>query len=434
MKVGLGIAAAALAAGVAFWPAGYGEAGDKPAAPAPGAPDMDNLPGIVFDDSIGDWVVDRFAGNDKAGPLLYQGPAREIGGLATPKEVLATPDGTVYIVCGGTGLGVAWAELMKVAPDGMARLMMAADGLIEGPLEECQAGRPLWNPKEKALYLTGPNCLRKVIEKPDGSRWVEVVAGIPNKPPAPPPYGKPYTPQDGPAREATFQSLYRGVVCNSRGTFFWLEDQALRRIEDGTVSSVPLKLQEEIRSFYFAMGGTNTGLLSLGEDDDTLYISDYYGRNGYCVYRCDVKTGELTRVCGVRHKDRKTWPPSLAERHKRLIGETDGPALTHASGNSGLWGNYDPFHRAIWIGCPDALRCRWLKLDGDGWVRTVLGALRPETKRQPIDDNGLGIPGEQFMAHYPRVAGFDAQGGVYLAHWGNPTGIWRAYLKKEVKP
>ena len=56
---------------------------------------------------------------------------------------------------------------------------MEKEGRIEGLMEECQAGRPIWNPKEKTLYLTGPNCLRKVVGKPDGTRWVEVVAGVP---------------------------------------------------------------------------------------------------------------------------------------------------------------------------------------------------------------------------------------------------------------
>jgi len=433
MKRGTTLAAAlavVFAVGVAFSGMAAGEKPGRP--PKPGAPDLDNLPGIIFDDSIGDWVLDRFAGNDQAGPLLYQGPAREIGGLGQIKEAVTTPDGTVYIACRGrTGRG----ELVKVTPDGTLRLVMEKEGRIEGLMEECQAGRPIWNPKENALYLTGPNCLRKVAQKPDGTRWVEVVAGIPNRAPA-----KKGEPQDGPAKEATFESFCRGVVCNSRGTFFWLESipysGRLRKIESGIVSTVPLKRPDNASNYFlnFAMGGNSCWLLSLGENDDTLYISDYYGQDGYVVLRCDVKTGLLTRVCGINRKVKETFSPSLAERHKRFRGETDGPALTHASGNSGMWGTYDAFHNALWIGCPDAMRCRWLKLDGDGWVRTTFGARRPETEPQPYDGNGPGIPGEQFRAHYPRVIGFDAKGGVFVCHHGNKTGIWRAYNKKEVKP
>jgi len=332
-----GTLAVALAVGMALGGTAAAEQADQP--PASDAPDLDNLPGIIFDDSIGDWMVDRLAGNDQAGSLLYQGPAREIGGLGTIKEAVTTPDGTVYIACRGrTGRG----ELVKVTPDGTLRLVMEKEGRIEGRMEECQAGRPIWNPKENTLYLTGPNCLRKVVEKPDGTRWVEVVAGIPNQPP---PKGSP--PQDGPARQATFESLYRGVVCNGRGTFYWLEGipygGRLRRIENGIVSTVPLKRPDNASNYFLnlAMGGNACGLLSLGEDDDTLYISDYYGQDGYVVLKCDVKTGLLTRLCGINREVKETRPPSLAQRHERFHGETDGPALTHASGNSGIWRVYN---------------------------------------------------------------------------------------------
>ncbi|HUT33553.1 MAG TPA: hypothetical protein VNE39_08750 [Planctomycetota bacterium] len=429
MKITLGIAATALAAAVACWPAGYGKAEDKPAAPAPGAPDLDNLPGIVFDDSVGDWVVDRFAGNTMAGSWFYQGPALEVGGLRpnrAPGECVATPDGTVYVLCALSG--GSFAKLVEVAPDGTLRLLMGDKGLIEGPMELCRAGHPIWNPKEKTLYLAGLNCLRKVVQKPDGSSWVEVVAGIPNKPPTPPPYGKPYVPQDGPAREATFQSWYRGAVCNSRGTVFWLEDRGLRRIENGTVSSVPLKFSEKEESFSFIM---RQNLLSLGENNDTLYISDNYGAGHQRILRCDLKTGQLTRVCGIN-------PKAAGDRYKRYGREADGPALTHASDNSGIWGHYDPFHRALWINGPDAKRIRWLKLDGDGWVRTVIGALRPEMKPQrfgPRELNGAGVPAEQFISdRYNYYAGTDSKGGLYIIRWTDTTGVWRAYNRKEVKP
>jgi len=423
MKIAWRIAAIVLAAGAVFQAAAA-----KP--PARAVPDLDNLPGIIFDDSIGDWVVDRFAGNDRAGPLLYQGPAREIGGMGRVRQAVTTPDGTVYVACSTMGHCSVVVQLVKVTADGTLRLVMDRNGLIEGPMGNCRAGRPIWNPKERALYLTGPNCLRKVVEKPDGSRRVEVVAGVPGK--------AGY--RDGPAKQALFRSFHRGVVCNSRGTFYWLESLPysgrLRRIENGTVSTVPLKRPDNPSRYFlnFAMGGTGCWLLSLGENDQTLYVSDYYGQNGYVVLKCDVRTGLLTRVCGAGPRDKAAWPASLAARHKRFHGETDGPALTHASGNSGMWGTYDAFRRAIWIGCPDPMRLRWLKLDGDGWVRTVMGARRPQTPRRPYDGNGMGVPGEQFRFHYPWVIGFDANGGVFLGHAGNPTGLWRAHNRKEARP
>ena len=389
------------------------------AANAATSPDLANLPEIIFDDSVGDWVVDRFAGNSMAGSWFYQGPAREVGGLRPrrcPGECVATPDGTVYIMCGLAG--GSFAKLVEVAPDGMLRLLMGDKGLIEGPMELCRAGHPIWNPKEKTLYLGGLNCVRKVVENPDGSHWVELVAGVPNK------AGR----QDGPAKEATFQSFYRGAVCNSRGTIFWLEDNGLRRLEDGVVSSVPLKFTEKDESFSFIM---RQNLLSLGENDDTLYISDTYGSGHQRILRCDLKTGQLTRVCGIN-------PKADGDKYKRFGHESDGPALTHASDNSGIWGHYDPFHRALWINGPDARRLRWMKLGGDGWVRTVIGALRPETKPQRLglkEFNGVGIPGEQFISdRYNYYAGTDLKGGLFMIRWTDVTGVWRAYNKKEVTP
>ncbi len=396
--------------------------------------DPDRIPGIIFDDSIGDWVVDRFAGNSTAGMNIYQGPALEVGGLRNVVQTLMTPDGTVYIACGTMGHSSLVVELMQVSPDGTLYLVMEKNGLIEGAMSDCLAGRPIWNPKEKALYLTGPNCLRKVVNKSDGSRWVKVVAGIPYKAPDPKEKLK-----NGPAKKALFKSFQRGVVCNSRGIFYWLESMPrsgrLRKIEKGIVSTIPLKRPDNTSKYFLnlAMGGTGPWLLSLGEKDDTLYISDYYGQDGYVVLKCDVNTGLLTRCCGMNRRAKETFTTFMVQRHKRFKGETDGPALTHVSGNSGMWGTYDAFHNALWIGCPDSSRVRRLKLGGDGWVRTVFCARRPGTKTMRYNDNDLGIPGEQFMAHYPAVVGLDAEGGVFITNFWNKTGVWRAYNMKEVK-
>ncbi|MBW1677031.1 MAG: hypothetical protein JRJ79_10595 [Deltaproteobacteria bacterium] len=379
--------------------------------------DLD-LPLVIFDDSIGDWVVDRFAGNSTAGSRFYQGPALEVGGLQRPGGCVEAGDGTIYMTVGLSGAEVK--KLVKVTPDGMLRLVMEENRAVEGPMEQCQAGEPIWNPREKALYLTGPNCLRRVVEKPDGSRWVEVVAGLPGRP------GH----RDGPAKEATFQSRYRGVVCNSRGTFFWLEDQGLRRIENGRVSTVPLSFRtlDPPKRFNFIMA---SGLLSLGENDETVYISDFYATNNFRVLRCDVKTGELTRVCGVHAKKERLYRPKEKQRHGK---EADGPALTHVGGKSGMRGRYDPFYNALWVWGADHLRARWLRLDGDGWVRTVFGARRPGTKAQPFgikELNALGIPGEQFRFYLLGIAGTDSQGGVYIGESGDKSGVWRAYNKKK---
>ena len=43
-----------------------------------------DLPETIFDSSVGNWIIDRFAGNSKAGLTFYQGAARESGGMQVP--------------------------------------------------------------------------------------------------------------------------------------------------------------------------------------------------------------------------------------------------------------------------------------------------------------------------------------------------------------
>ena len=102
----------------------------------------------------------------------------KLAGCNVPPLQWKVRNGTIYLTTKMLGADVP--RLLKVTPDGMLRVVMEPDGLIEGLMQECQAGDPIWNPKENTLYLTGPNCLRRVVTHPDGSRWVEVVAGIPN--------------------------------------------------------------------------------------------------------------------------------------------------------------------------------------------------------------------------------------------------------------
>jgi hypothetical protein len=397
--------------------------------------DLANLPKVIFEDGIENWAVDRFAGNNTAGPIFYQGPALEAGSLQNPDWCLEGGDGTIYLVTAVKGAVVP--RLMKVDPEGNLRLFMDNRGLIEGRVEECQAGWPVWNSKEKAIYLVGRHCLRKVEEKPNGTKWVEVVAGVPS--PIPCGFRDKREPRDGPATKAIFTHVPRhGVVCNSEGTFYWLEGtdvkRALRKIQNGTVSTVPLHFKDQGEFIGLLYEG---GMLSLGENDDTLYINSMYSNNG--VFRCDLKTGVLTRVVGIK-KGLDTF--------NRAGVEADGPAMTHAGFNGSVYELYDPFYNAIWLTAQDSVRVRWLRLDGDGWVRTVFGSRRVETRRhfdKYKDTNIKGVPGEQFSLggdSVIRFAGIDSQGGVYIKiHHHEGSGFWRAYnknwadhLKKEVKP
>ena len=372
-----------------------------------------DLPRVIPDESVGgQWMVDRFVGNSTAGSHFYQGPALEIGGLQRPDQFVITGDGTAYMTFGLKTTDKK--QLAKVTTDGQLTLMMEEFGAVEGPMELCQAGVPIWNPKEKALYLTGPNCLRRLVEKSDGSRWIEVVAGIPYKP------GN----RNGSADKATFQSQYRGVVCNSQGVFFWLEDNGLRRIENGTVSSVPLTINgKKIKHFSLAMA---TGLLSLGENDDTLYISEFYIPRR--IFRCDLRTGQLTKIIGHDEEKKKR----RRKRKGRGGKEADGPALTHFLSNSGVKGYYDSFYNAIWVFGPDSNRLRWYRLDGDGWVRSVIGYQNPKGKSGSFglkELNTAGVPSDQFLYRYCRIAGIDAKGGIYLKMGREESGIWRIYQK-----
>jgi len=369
--------------------------------------DLNNLPTVTPDESAQDWVVDRFAGNSTTGPIFYQGPAREVGGLGGA-GVTELPDGTIYVSC-ATGL----TELSR---DGVLRLFMSDDGLVEGPFEQCRAGRLIWNDKEKALYLTGPRCLRKVVEKPDGTRWVEVFAGIPTEEP-----GK-NGPRNGPVKTATFPLNHRGIVCNSRGVFYVLANwHGLRKIENGEVAPVGLKFIDGPEGFDLNMSGG----LALGEDDVTLYVADHWN---WVARRIDLKTGEVRNVAFMARKG-NTMPNV---RRERIGQNADGPALTHASHNSGLGGvSYDRFHKALWFNGDDETRFRWIK---DGWVKSVIGCDNKargssSTGHWPFEE--MGTPGPQASIAWCSVRGFDSKGGVYIGGGGLPHGVWRAYNKKE---
>jgi hypothetical protein len=378
------------------------------------------MPLLVTDPTAGDWVVDRFAGNSSAGPKFIQGPAREAGGLGRPGSVAAAPDGTVYFSCDA---GVA-----EVSPDGVLRLAVGGGGnRAEGTPDQATGGSPVWNPKENALYLTGPNCIRRLAVRADGARMVEVVAGIPEKAGL----------EDGPAKTATFTTA--GSLCiNSRGAVYFLDGkrygECLRKLEDGQVTTISRNLRSgkqvdgPLAQAQFNLIGLG-GNISLGEEDDVLYLADHWN---YAVRRIDVKGATVTTVAGMPKP--KQWDRSKQNAvEKRHNANADGPALTHASFNSGCaYCCYDAAHKALWAGGPDESRFRWLK---DGWVRTVVGrhvSGSAGSERTPAD--ALGVPSEAFHVTWSSVNGVDALGRIYVAASSHPNGLWRAYNRKEVRP
>lgn len=353
----------------------------EPVAPEAKAPASEaaNIPKVVLDESSTDWVVERFVGNSSAGQqAFFNGPALQVGGVGRPYRITFTTDGTGYFRSKDVGV-------VKVTPDGVAVLVLNETGKIEGPAEEVAAGNPVWNPIDNSLYLTGPNCIRRLYTRPDGTRWVEVVAGKPGIP------GH----QDGPAKAATitgFGSLY----CTEKGVIYF-SDGGIRKLENGTITTVTKAIK---------------GFGAYDEDADIFYYRCPKGPQK-CAYSFDLKTGKSTKILGM---PKPTWrkegyPEGSIEN--RFGKNSDGPALTHASFNSdGPWLYWDRFRKALWFGGPDEDRCRWIK---DGWAKTVL------TRKQ----HGLV---------WLSVIGIDFKGQVYIAGSSNPTGIWQARNIKEVKP
>lgn len=340
-SLGLLLAAALAAAGalVALAP-GYAAEPRAGAAKPGAATSPDKTPGVVLDPSADDWVLEPVLGNSSAGVYRFiDGPALQAGGVLRPRHAAVADDGTIFVRSSGE-------DLIKVTPDGTARLLFEKDGLVEGPAERCAAGEPVWNPKEKTLYMTGPNCLRRLVTRPDGTRWVEVVAGIPNKP------GK----EDGLAKTATItklmaepfgnnQGVCDGLFITSKGTVYFSDD-GIRKLDGGVVTTITRDVP---------------GFMHYNEEENLFYLPSVKDRiRGGATF--NPKTGEIKRIVGSQ--------PSTG--HYEV--NHDGPALTDASFNSNFhYCFWDTKHKALWVFGPDERRLRWLK---DGWVKTIM----PESK------------------------------------------------------
>jgi len=371
----------------------------------------EEVPKMVLDGTAADWLVDRFAGNSTAGPEFFQGPAREVGGLGRC-GACPTPDGSVYIPYAG---GIA-----EVGPDCLLRLLLTADDVLEGTTAQvCNGSGMAYNPKDKRLYLAGRNCLRRLVLVADGPARTEPVAGTPGKAGF----------DDGPAASATFTRI-DSIVINSRGAIFLLDNNdRIRRLEGGTVTTLNRRVRSgkhvdgPLGEAAFSMIGLG-GNLCGGEDDATLYLSDHWN---FCVRRIDLGTGTVSTVAGMpKPQNWRDGDPAAAQ--SRFNANCDGPATVWASFNSGCaYVCWDPVHRALWCGGPDENRFRWLK---DGWLRTVIGA-KPDRERWPRD--ALNVPAEKVFCCWNAVVAVDGQGGVYLSCSGEPSGLWRAYNRKEVQ-
>ena len=345
----------------------------RPPDPPPG---QEKVPEVVLDESSADWVVEPFAGNASAGQqTFFDGPALQAGGIGKPLRAVEAPDGTVYL---RTRSGI-----VKITPEGIARLVLRNAGAVEGSAEAAAAGEFAWNPKENCLYLTGPNCIRRLVVGPEGSRRVEVVAGTP--------YAAGHV--DGPALSAKmthltmdplwdYQGICDGFHVTSKGVLYF-SDGGIRKLEDGAVTTLTKSVP---------------GFMTYNEEADLFYLPSQDGIRGGATF--DPKSGAVARIVG---SPRSTGHYEVNH---------DGPALTDASFNSNfshcLW---DPHHQALWVWGPDEKRFRWLK---NGWVRTV-------------------ITDKQGQLVWVNVIGLGAKGSIYLSGASNPTGVWRARPAKEAK-
>jgi hypothetical protein len=378
-------------------------------AAEPGAAPNENLPEIIPDDSAGDWVVDRFAGNSTAGPEFFPGPAREVGGLGRC-GACPLPDGRVLIPFGG--------GLAEVGTNGVLQLLGAAS--VSGTTAQVTAGVIAHNPADQRIYLSGPNCVQRLIRQPGGAYQVEWVAGIPGKSGF----------DDGPAATATFTRI-DNVIINGRGTIFILDyNERLRKIEDGRVTTLNKNIRSgkrvdgPVATASFALIGLG-GNICLGENDDVLYLSDHWN---FCLRKIDLANDLVTTVAGLP-KPAQGDPKLQTAQERRYNRNSDGPALTWASFNSGCaYVCYDPMHQAVWCGGPDESRLRWLR---NGEMRTLTGA-KPDQYKWLKD--ALSSPAEKAFFCWNAVIAVDAQGRVYTSCSGEPNGVWRVYNKKEVKP
>lgn len=403
------MAAVGLAAGLVAASASGGQDKAEPAA-VPGG-----IPLMVVDEAAVNWVVDRFAGNSSAGYAMTQGPAHEAGGIGRPAVAVA-PDGNVYLATGS----MSWVKdiIVRVSPDGTLRLLAGGgSSLADGPAARARiavdwrGGGLAWSKKDNSLYFVHATvpAVRRLYRK-DGQWFVETAAGSPERPGT----------KDGPAKTALFGEP-RSLVITSAGTVYVLDGNTrLRKIEGGVVSTVAKfsggrKIVDgPLDKATFSI--TNmSGRIAPGENDDVLYVADHWH---YAARRIDLKTMTVSTVTVSENRDNRK-----AGKYGRPA-HADGPAMTHATYNSGLaYVCYDPVHKALWVGGPDEHRMRWIR---DGWVKTVTG--HKPGKWAP---DAMGTPAERPKFTWGNVATVDPHGRAYIT---TPYGgVWRAYNKKEVK-
>jgi hypothetical protein len=306
-----------------------------------------------------------------------------------------------------------------VSRDGALRLIAGGgSSLADGPAERARIAVDyrgcglVWSEKDRSLYFVHPAvpAVRRLY-RVEGRWLVQTVAGDPRRSGS----------DDGPARSALFGEP-RSLVVASSGAIYVLDGQSLlRKIEDGGVATlVRFKSSKDIVDgpldrATFSL--TNmSGQIAPGESDDVIYVADHWH---FAARRIDLKTMTVTTVASSENRD-----DPKAGRLGRPA-HADGPALTHATFNSGVaYVCHDPVHEALWVGGPDEHRMRWVR---GGWVRTVTGA-----KGGSWPQDAMGVPAEIPRFTWGNVAAVDSRGRAYITVPG--AGVWRARDGREAKP
>lgn len=374
--------------------------------------------------STNNWLVDRIAGNTYAGQVPYQGLALEAGDMRDVVKVVETPEG-IYIASSRLKHNRFRLSLVQ---NGNFRLLMEPEGDYTGPIELAQGGFPAWSDFDNTLYLTGPNCLRKMVVAGDGQRTVEVVTGTCGV----------AGDTNGDSSTALLQEN-EGLVVNSDGNIYWLEGDNLRKITPaGYVTTVSLTWSgTPVEPYPYWDAFLVNDNLSLGEDVDTLYITDGYDTtNGYGALRVHLDTGLIEKYIGVNGATAlATWVGTAYEggglqdgtpRGIPSVNLPDVPGTMTFKGSSEI--KYHPFYRATFLSGNDNARFRWYK-DGAQNVTTFLGVEvgGGDSLYNALMSNSLGIDGEVFSQGPIRRFPGDGSGeGVYVSD-ASDAGIHRAY-------
>ena len=367
-----------------------------------------------MDETAGDWVVDRFAGNSTAGYAFSQGPAHEAGGIGRPAVAVA-PDGNVYLATGD----MSWVKdtIVRVSPDGTLRLLAGGgSSLADGPAARAKIAVD-WRGGGLAWSQAGPEPVLRRIPwfRPCGGCTRRTASGSSRTWPAI--RNRPARTTARPRRRRFGEP--RSLVITSAGTIYVLDGNTLlRKIHNGVVSTVAKFsggreiVDGPLDKATFSITDMS-GQIAPGENDDVLYVADHWH---FAARRIDLKTMTVSTVTVSENNDNPKAGKFGRPAH------ADGPALTHATFNSGLaYVCYDPFHKALWVGGPDEHRMRWIR---DGWVKTVTGH---EPGNWPAD--GMATPSGKPKFTWGNVAAVDAQGRIYIT---TPDGgVWRAYNREE---